>query len=221
MANKKYKLSDGNSWATDGIFDFGQNKTQRQINSDLNGAITSIEPSLAIVSTGNTHVYISKGQYVYVKGHSTLATGLYKANSNIQANDTLTLSNLTAITDGGFNEIPKVGASLLTTKNSAVVATGANTPELYCQTYGRILLLSGVLTLLGETAGSNAVLATLNSAITPPTNEIGFYAFGNYGGGGYNFFQMKLKPNGDIITSTGGSTFTGQIKFPAVPIFLS
>ena len=42
MANKKYKLSDGNSWATDGIFDFGQNKTQRQINSDLNGAITSI-----------------------------------------------------------------------------------------------------------------------------------------------------------------------------------
>lgn len=40
MANKKYKLSDGNSWATDGIFDFGQNKTQRQINSDLNGAIS-------------------------------------------------------------------------------------------------------------------------------------------------------------------------------------
>lgn len=46
MANKKYKLSDGNSWATDGIFDFGQNKTQRQINSDLNGAITSVENNL-------------------------------------------------------------------------------------------------------------------------------------------------------------------------------
>lgn len=44
MANKKWKLSDGDLWATDGVYDFGQSKTQRQINSDLNGAITS-DPS--------------------------------------------------------------------------------------------------------------------------------------------------------------------------------
>lgn len=49
MANKKYKLTDGNYWATDGIHDFGQNKTQREINaalvqadSDLSGAITTL-----------------------------------------------------------------------------------------------------------------------------------------------------------------------------------
>jgi len=41
MANKKYKLTDGNYWATDGIYDFGQTKTQREINSDLNSAINS------------------------------------------------------------------------------------------------------------------------------------------------------------------------------------
>ena len=53
MANKKYKLTDGNYWATDGIHDFGQNKTQREINaalvqadSDLSGAITSINNQL-------------------------------------------------------------------------------------------------------------------------------------------------------------------------------
>ena len=52
MANKKYKLTDGNYWATDGIHDFGQNKTQREINaalvqadSDLSGAITTIPAS--------------------------------------------------------------------------------------------------------------------------------------------------------------------------------
>lgn len=39
--NKKYKLTDGNMWATDGIYDFDQGKTQREVNSDLNGAITS------------------------------------------------------------------------------------------------------------------------------------------------------------------------------------
>ena len=49
MANKKYKLTDGNYWATDGVYDFDQTKTQREINgelsdavSDLNGAITSV-----------------------------------------------------------------------------------------------------------------------------------------------------------------------------------
>lgn len=39
MANKKYKLADNDYWASDGVYDFGQSKTQRQINSDLNGAI--------------------------------------------------------------------------------------------------------------------------------------------------------------------------------------
>ena len=39
MANKKYKLTDGNYWATDGVYDFDQGKTQREVNSDLSGAI--------------------------------------------------------------------------------------------------------------------------------------------------------------------------------------
>jgi len=41
MSNKKYKLTDGNYWEASGIYDLGQNKTQREINSDLNTAITS------------------------------------------------------------------------------------------------------------------------------------------------------------------------------------
>lgn len=41
MANKKYKLTDGNMWATDGVYDFDQGKTQREVNSELSGAITS------------------------------------------------------------------------------------------------------------------------------------------------------------------------------------
>ena len=43
MANKKYKLTDGNYWATDGVYDFDQGKTQREVNSDLSGAITSLQ----------------------------------------------------------------------------------------------------------------------------------------------------------------------------------
>ena len=42
MANKKYKLTDGNYWATDGVYDFDQGKTQREVNSDLSGAINAL-----------------------------------------------------------------------------------------------------------------------------------------------------------------------------------
>lgn len=42
MANKKYKLANNDYWATDGVYDFGQSKTQRQINSDFNGALNTV-----------------------------------------------------------------------------------------------------------------------------------------------------------------------------------
>ena len=63
------------------------------------------QDAIAIVSSNNTHIAITAGQYVYVKSHETLAEGLYKANSNISANATLTSSNLTAVSNGGLNEL--------------------------------------------------------------------------------------------------------------------
>ena len=131
MANKKYKLTDGNYWATDGIHDFGQNKTQREINaalvqadSDLSGAITSettarqnvdtaIENGLAIIANGNTHYAIESGKYVYIKNHSTLAEGLYKANVTIPTNNPITSTNVTLASNlnGALNDLQNVSGS--------------------------------------------------------------------------------------------------------------
>ena len=69
MANKKYKLTDGNYWATDGIHDFGQNKTQREINaalvqadSELSGAINSLPVGKVYhVGTGQTYTTLRAG----------------------------------------------------------------------------------------------------------------------------------------------------------------
>lgn len=61
--------------------------------------------AMAIVSTGNTHGAISAGQFVYVRNHGTLAEGLYKANSAISANATLSTSNVTHISSGGMNDL--------------------------------------------------------------------------------------------------------------------
>lgn len=64
--------------------------------------------AIAIISTGNTHVAITSGQYVYVKSHSTLTPGLYKATVNIAANATLTASNLTEVSDGIGGEVATI-----------------------------------------------------------------------------------------------------------------
>ena len=68
-------------------------------------SLTALGGGMAIISVGDTHVAITSGEYVYVKGHSTLAEGLYTASSNISANGTLSSSNLTAVSKGGLNAL--------------------------------------------------------------------------------------------------------------------
>ena len=60
---------------------------------------------MAILANNNTHAAIASGQLVYVRGHGTLAEGLYTAKAAIAANDTLSTSNLTAVSGGGLNAL--------------------------------------------------------------------------------------------------------------------
>jgi len=71
-------------------------------NMDLiDTAAEATSEGIAFVSIGNTHAAISQGKYVYIRRHSTLAEGLYTANSSLAANATLTSSNVTAVPSGG------------------------------------------------------------------------------------------------------------------------
>lgn len=117
MANKKYKLTDGNYWATDGIHDFGQNKTQREINaalvqadSDLSGAITSVEKGLAIIVTGDTcSTAVPSGGYAYIKNNTHgLTEGLYRNKSTSAFPTSGGTANSTvfeAVSTGGLNAL--------------------------------------------------------------------------------------------------------------------
>lgn len=65
----------------------------------------AVPSSVAIVANSNTHAAITSRQYVYVRGHSTLAEGLYQATANIAQNAALSTSNLTAVSGGGLNAL--------------------------------------------------------------------------------------------------------------------
>jgi hypothetical protein len=82
----------------------GNTPLQTQITT-LNTTADAIESGIAILATGNTHAAITSGQYVFVRNHTTLANGLYKASANIAANAALSTSNLTAVSGGGLNSL--------------------------------------------------------------------------------------------------------------------
>lgn len=74
--------------------------------NELKGSLNSNESAIAIISNGNTHIAISEGQYVYVKNHSTISEGLYKAKTAIAANATLTLNtNIESVSKGAVNDL--------------------------------------------------------------------------------------------------------------------
>lgn len=71
----------------------------------IDTAVAGTPNALAVVANGNTHAAIASGQYVYIRGHSSLSEGLYTAVSAISANGTLTSSNVSAVSGGGLNAL--------------------------------------------------------------------------------------------------------------------
>ncbi len=70
-----------------------------------NAAMASVQDGIAIVADGDTHAAIASGQFVYVKNHSTLAEGLYRATAAIATDAALSTSNLAADASGGMNAL--------------------------------------------------------------------------------------------------------------------
>lgn len=73
-------------------------------NSD---AIANLQSGLAYIvgNTNATGVSLAVGQYVYVKGHSTIAEGLRKVTSSISNGGSITTNNTEACSEGGLNAL--------------------------------------------------------------------------------------------------------------------
>lgn len=98
-----------------------------RIRDDVDALQTDAEQSrknMAIVAIGNTHEAIPAGQFVDVKGHSTLADGVYwnKTSSAIGVNESLSTSNLELATSGGLNALKEELTSLNSNKKNVQTA---------------------------------------------------------------------------------------------------
>ena len=72
-----------------------------------------LQSGLAIVTEGDLHTAIAKGQYVYIRKHSSLIEGLYTANDNIESNGAL--SGKVTAASGGLNALKSSIDTLNTT----------------------------------------------------------------------------------------------------------
>ena len=133
-----------------------------------------VQYALAIVADGNTHPAIADGQFVYVRNHSTLAEGLYKASEAISENGALSTSNLTADSAGGLNDLQaqvttlndKIAVTEVTLADSiAIVANGdthaAITSGQYVYVKNHGSLADGLYKATAA-IGTNATLSTSN-----------------------------------------------------------
>jgi len=77
-----------------------------------NDSLSAEQNGLAYIvgNTNTTGGTLAAGQFVYVKGHSTIAEGLRKVTSSISANGSITTSNTDACSEGGLNALnSKIG----------------------------------------------------------------------------------------------------------------
>ena len=84
----------------------GNTSLQAQVTS-ANQAITNVQNGLAYIvgNTNTTGSILVVDQFVYVKGHSTIAEGLYKVTADIAANGSIATSNTSACSEGGLNAL--------------------------------------------------------------------------------------------------------------------
>ena len=83
-------------------------------------SIEKVQNGLAYIvgDTNTTGAALHIGQFVYVKGHATIAEGLRTVTAGIAANGSITTNNTDACSDGGLNALnsrrPKAGYKNIT-----------------------------------------------------------------------------------------------------------
>ena len=131
--------------------------------------VEELQSAIAIISEGDSHIAIPEGQFVYVKLHSTLGEGLYRAKSAIGANVALTTTNLASVSGGGLNKLmvlkvdcgtvsslPATVSNSEVTSDMVVLQSTFGTPSAATSNW-TVSTSEGQLTISGSISGSTTL----------------------------------------------------------------
>lgn len=160
--------------------EFIREDTAGQINTVVNPVkeeLADAESAMAIVVDGDTAPKnITSGQYVFVKNHSTLATGMYHATAAISSGASIT-GKVEADADGGFNALNSDLANIVTWTEETISIGASQYSGFY---YGDISVSSYSNRILAVTVvdydankWATAMLITSRQTIRAWTNSSG------------------------------------------------
>ena len=137
-------------------------------NMDLiDSAVNNVEKAVAVIANGNTHVALNSGDYVYIRNHTSMSEGLYKATEAIAQNGTLSSSNTAAITRGIGGQVTvlnnKVGSVNSAKRGTTNTTTGAYSFQMNNGTHGILIIGSTAIIPIGMTNGGSLYNGTMPS----------------------------------------------------------
>lgn len=140
----------------------------------LNQAIANVQNGLAYIvgNTNTTGSTIAVGQFVYVKGHSTITEGLRVATASISANGNITTSNTSACSDGGINALNSKMANIGTI-SSADEESGVSASSGSWTTIKTLSLAKGTYVITGDltfTSDTNGIRIMILDTTETTTN---------------------------------------------------
>lgn len=184
-----------------------------------NDSLSAEQNGLAYIvgNTNTTGGTLAVGQFVYVKGHSTIAEGLRKVTASISANGSITTSNTDACSEGGLNALNSKITPLFNQKvwNDWSVISLQN-----CQAWNenRYIKIGNIvyvmLSVKSLTENSNTQIAADNTLPTGyrPIQKVEFAGFG--GAAYLNMAHFTINTSGSITVCSADNYAAGFISFP-------
>lgn len=200
-------------WETSGIYDIAKGKTQRQINSDLDGAISDEATARAnadnalqgqITANIQTSTTASKA---YAKGDYFVLNGtLYRVTTAIANGATITIGTNAVATNIGGELNSKI--KTLGFLKAGLSITGASTIGSFTLPVGEWLFLERVY---ASTAGEVAL--TVNGGVSLHTNALnGSYVYG------FNLATTNANTTFTYGTNSWTTATIGQLYVEVVPL---
>ena len=149
-------------------------------------AIAKVQNGLACIvgNTNTTGGTLAVGQFVYVKGHSTITEGLRKVTASISANGNITTSNTSSCSEGGLNELNSNIANIESSTNlsSEVTASesGTELQDVSLYVRNKIVCLNCILknssTSASKTISAYSPWIKMPNSVLPNKNTV-FWAY--------------------------------------------
>ena len=218
MANKKYKLDGNDYWEASGVYDIGQDDTQRNINDEVATKLATIEEGAEVNQNAFSNVTVGG---TTIAADSKTDTLTLTAGSNITLTPNATNDSVTiAATDTTYDNATRSAAGLMSAADKTKLDTLDSADITDNSTVGGSTVEASLTSLKGSlnaVAKRNFILIGDSFSVGLTTSDGSTYTFVN-GGGWADRAKVALENAGhgaylNTVPSPGISGFNQTLPF--------